>query len=176
MTKAFPLKSFTDKSVYNNNINNKSFLLKCKLNIPLGNKSMSWYWLEARRTEEERKLLGKNLLFLLCWQQGLGFHLQTGSMVHLGWAGCSVLGAWTVCASPGHNVLLSSGKTVRWIAVLNWALLCPSMESLPFILIWGSTMYGLSGASSSIHTAGCWQWDQKYWIFLIHLLSRHSFC
>lgn len=39
MTKAFPLKSFTDKSVYNNNnINNKSFLLKCKLNIPLGNK------------------------------------------------------------------------------------------------------------------------------------------
>lgn len=38
MTKAFPLKSFTDKSVYNNNINNKSFLLKYKLNIPLGNK------------------------------------------------------------------------------------------------------------------------------------------
>lgn len=38
MTKAFPLKSFTDKSVYNNNVNNKSFLLKCKLNIPLGNK------------------------------------------------------------------------------------------------------------------------------------------
>lgn len=38
MTKAFPLKSFTDKSVYNNNINNKSFLLKRKLNIPLGNK------------------------------------------------------------------------------------------------------------------------------------------
>lgn len=34
MTKAFPLKGFTDKSVYNN----KSFLLKCKLNIPLGNK------------------------------------------------------------------------------------------------------------------------------------------
>lgn len=127
---------------------------------------MSWYWLEARRMEEERDLLGKNLLFLLCWQQGLGFHLQTGSMVHLGWAGCSVLGAWAVCASPGHNVLISSGKTVRWIVVLNWALLCPSMESLPFILIWGSTTYRLCGASSSIHTAGSGIINTEYFLFI----------
>jgi len=76
MTKAFPLKNFTDKSVYNNNnINNKRSLLKCKLNIPLGNKRKgSAQVLVLTEGQENGRggryvkstLLGKNPLFCLC--------------------------------------------------------------------------------------------------------------
>lgn len=166
MTKAFPLKNSTDKSVYNNNnINNKRFLLKCKLNIPSGNKrkgsAQALVLMEGQENGRGRRyvksmLLGKNLLLCLCWQQSLGFnhrtvHVYLGRQVRR--AALSLLAAQAAHASPKHDMLVSFGRKTKWIAVLSWAHFCLSIESIPFTPTHGLRAYRLYEASLIFYLA-----------------------